>query len=137
MGYDLEPKNKKIAAIQGMIFTWPVILNETGAGYLLDYGDNTANPGTYIYNGSRGPGSPVSNDGFKISAREAWAMAKLFRGYVFVQRSIREEWDKLSNDKKAVILSINKRAEPASEVFLDKVEELADFCEKSEGFTIH
>lgn len=136
MGYDLRPKNKEVPEQRGMIFTWPIILQETGAGYLLGYGDNTSSPGMYVYNGSRGPGSPVSNDGFKVTASEAKVMAKLFRGYVFVKRCIREEWEKKTEEEKAMILAILKNAKPPSEEFLNKVESLIDFCEKSGGFRI-
>ena len=38
MGYDLIPINKGIYSKSGMIFTWPTILEETGAGYLFNYG---------------------------------------------------------------------------------------------------
>lgn len=136
MGYDLIPKNKEADCQSGMIFTWPQILNETGACYLFGYGTNTANPGFYIYNGSRGFGSPVSNDGFKVSPSESKIMAKLFRGYVFVKRAIREEWEKKTPEEKSVILSFDKKAEPPCESFINKVESLANFCEKSGGFRI-
>lgn len=107
MGYDLMPKNKDAGSPRGMAFTWPMILNETGACYLFGYGDNTANPGFYVYNGSRGPGSPVSNDGFKITPSEAKAMAKLFRGYVSVKElSEKNGRKKQKKRKKFFCLSI-------------------------------
>jgi hypothetical protein len=136
MGYDLMPKNKDAGEPSGMIFTWPIILNETGAGYLFGYGQNTIAPGTYVYNGSRGPGSPVSNDGFKVTPSEAKAMAKLFRGYVFVKRAIREEWDKKTEEQQKNILAFDEKATPPKEEFINKVESLAEFCEKSGGFRI-
>ena len=136
MGYDLRPKNKEAGSPSGMLFTWPIILNETGACYLFGYGNNTVNPGTYVYNGSRKPGSPVSNDGFKVTPSEAKAMAKLFRGYVFVKKAIREEWEKMTEEEKKLILSFDTKNEPPSEEFLNKIESLADFCEQSGGFRI-
>ena len=57
MGYDLIPKKKGVDCKSGMIFTWPVILNETGACYLFGYGDHTFSPGKYIYVGSRKEGA--------------------------------------------------------------------------------
>lgn len=36
MGYDLMPKNKEAGSPHGMLFTWPLILNETGC--LLSFG---------------------------------------------------------------------------------------------------
>ena len=128
MGYDLIPKKEGVDSKHGMIFTWPVILNETGACYLFGYGDHTFSPGKYIYDGSRKDGSPVSNDGFEVTKEEACIMARLFRGYVSVKRALKEEWDQLSEREKA---------EPPAEEFLHKIEILADFCEQSKGFNIN
>lgn len=89
-----------------MIFTWPVILNETGACYLFGYGDHTFSPGKYIYVGSRKDGSPVSNDGFEVTKEEACIMARLFRGYVSVKRELKEEWDQLSEQGQIKIKSM-------------------------------
>lgn len=100
MGYDLIPKKEGVASKNGMIFTWPVILQETGAGYLFGYGMNTFDPGRYIYDGSRPDGSPVSNDGFDVSKEDALIMARLFRGYVFVKRGLVEEWNKMPEKEK-------------------------------------
>lgn len=121
-----------------MIFTWPVILNETGACYLFGYGDDTFNAGRYIYDGSRKDGSPVSNDGFEVTKEEALIMARLFRGYVSVKRALREEWDKKTENEQVMLKSLlGNKAEPPAFKFSDKVEELADFCEQSEGFNIY
>ena len=137
MGYDLMPKKKGVDAKSGMVFTWPIILQKTGAGYLFKYGMNTFDPGKYIYDGSRSDGSPVSNDGFEVSREDALIMARLFRGYVFVSRELREEWDKKPEKEKVMIKSLlGDKAEPPAEIFLQKVEALAEFCEQSEGFNI-
>ena len=136
MGYDLRPKNSEAGSPSGMISTWPIILQETGAGYLFGYGPNTVKACYYVYNGKRGPGSPVSNDGFKVSASEAKTMAKLFRGYVFVQRAIRKDYERMSSRDKEINSKFNWYKEPPCEDFLKKVEELAEFCEKSNGFRI-
>lgn len=138
MGYDLLPKNKDIYSKHGMIFTWPVILNETGACYLFGYGDCTFSPGKYIYDGSRKDGSPVSNDGFEVTKEDTIIMARLFRGYVLVKRALREEWDKKPENEQVMIKSVlGKKAAPPSEEFLQKVENLAEFCEQSDGFNIY
>lgn len=137
MGYDLIPKKKGVDCKNGMIFTWPVILNETGACYLFGYGDHTFSPGKYIYVGPRKDGSPVSNDGFEVTKEEACIMARLFRGYVSVKRELKEEWDQLSEQGQIKIKSmLGEKAEPPAEEFLHKIEMLADFCEQSEGFNI-
>lgn len=136
MGYNLIPKNKEAGSPSGMIFSWPLILNMTGACYIFGYGENTINPGFYVYDGNRGPGSPVSNDGFKVSCTEAKMMAKIFRGYVQVKRSILKDWNKLTEEQQRFKLSLTTTSEPPGEVFLDQIESLADFCEKSKGFRI-
>lgn len=137
MGYDLIPKKEGVEAKSGMIFTWPIILDKTGAGYLFGYGINTFDTDQYIYDASRSDGSPVSNDGFDVPKEDALIMARLFRGYVSVKRELREEWDKIPVEKQVMLESIyGKGAVPPSVEFLQKVEALADFFEQSEGFNI-
>lgn len=138
MGYDLIPKKEGVESKSGMIFTWPVILQETGAGYLFGYGENTFKPGYYVYNNSLpNNGSPVSNDGFEVSKEDAIIMARIFRGYVYVKRTLREEWLEKSEDERAMIKDFyGDKVEPPAEVFLQKIESLADFFEQSEGFNI-
>lgn len=137
MRYDLIPKKEGVEAKSGMIFTWPMILEKTGAGYLFRYGINTFDTNRYIYDSSRPDGSPVSNDGFDVSKEDALIMAKLFRGYVSVKLELREEWDKIPVEKQVMLESIyGKGAVPPSVEFLQKIEELADFCEQSEGFKV-
>lgn len=59
MGYDLTAKNKKVEGISIGAFSWPIILQETGAGYVIGYGAGRT-PARYVYqNGNSG--SPVSN----------------------------------------------------------------------------
>lgn len=138
MGYDLIPKKEGVDSKHGMIFTWPIILNETGACYLFGYGDHTFSPGKYIYDGSQKEGSPVSNDGFEVTKEEACIMARLFRRDVFVKRALKEEWDQLSEREQIMIKSmLREKADPPAEEFLHKIEILADFCEQSEGFNIN
>lgn len=132
------PKKEGVDSKSGMIFTWPVILNETGACYLFGYGYFKFDPGKYVYDGSREDGSPVSNDGFEVTQEEARIMARLFRGYVSVKRELREEWNKKPEREQIRIKSLlGDKVEPPAEEFLHKVEMLADFCEQSEGFNIH
>jgi hypothetical protein len=137
MGYSLRSLKKNAYSYELGIFTWPVILNTTGACYLLRYGDNTIKAGQYYYFPNGNSGSPVSNDGYKVLASEAKALSKLFRGYVAVKRAILEDWDKLSEEQQKWYETINKDAKPPCSDFLDKIEKLADFCEQSGGFRIY
>lgn len=135
MGYDLNPKNKKIESISVGAFRWPILLQETGMGYILWYGTGFKS-GTYVYqNGNNG--SPVSNDGYKVTANQAKMMAAIARGYVFVQRHVNQEWDALSPEdfeywEKSQY--VRKKMHEDHLIFLEK---FADFAEKSGGFSIH
>jgi len=86
MGYLLKPKNKKVESINVGAFSWPIILQETGAGYVLGYGAGRA-PASYVYQDGN-KGSPASNDGYKVNGTEAKAMASVLRGYATVQRFV-------------------------------------------------
>ena len=134
MGYTMIPLKKNAYSIDGNIFTWPMALNLTGAGYLLGYGENTISPGQYFYKPRNG--SPVSNDGFKVTATEAKTIAKIFRGYISTKKSIREEFEKLSDLQKEWIRKDRPHDVPPGEEFLDKIEKIAAFCEQSGGFRI-
>lgn len=143
MGYDLISKNKK-AKIQEMkygIFSWPMILQETGMGYILGYGLGMR-PGSYVYQPRGKGGSPVSNDGFLVSATEAKAMARCARGFISVKRFINKEWEELSPEDLASRVSCRNEdgtflyKQKYHEDVLTKLEKFAEFAEQSGGFRI-
>lgn len=136
MAYDLIPTKKEAGKQSISMFVWPEILNTTGACYILAYGTNTAKFGFYVYNGNRGPGSPVTNDGYKVSCSEATMMAKIFKGYVHVKRAILEDWEKLTESEQIDLKRVDKNNQPPCKELLDKIEALAEFCAKSKGFRI-
>lgn len=84
MGYYLKPRNKKVEPIRIGAFSWPIILQITGAGYIIGYGKGKG-PASYVYQ-TGGIGSPVSNDGYSISAFESKAMARAAWGFASVKR---------------------------------------------------
>lgn len=141
MGYDLYANNKKTNSISIGAFSWPFILQETGAGYVLGYGEGRT-PGSYIYQKRGNHGSPVSNDGYKVTSTEAKMMAQVMRGYISVQRFINKEWNELPEDQR----EIQKTAEfsPGKLTYkqgvhedrLKQIEQIAEFLEKSKGFKI-
>jgi hypothetical protein len=142
MGYTLTAR-KKGAAVEEMnvgLFTWPMYLQETGAGYVLGYGEGRS-PGSYVYK-SGGQGSPVSNDGYKVSSREAKMMAAVIRGYISVQKFVNKEWDKLSpEDRERDEVATGYKGKPIyrarfHEDHLSALEKISDFMEQSGGFTI-
>jgi len=141
MGYHLSPKNKKVEAISVGAFSWPIILQETGAGYVIGYGRGRT-PASYVYQEGN-KGSPASNDGYKVSGTEAKMIGTVLRGYVSVQRFVNKEWDAMPPEEKEQGLKITI---PDSgklyrgyvvEERLKQYEKIADFCEQSKGFSIH
>lgn len=142
MGYDLNPKNKKIDSLSVGAFAWPIFLQETGAGYVLGYGVGLK-PGTYVYNNGNN-GSPASNDGYKVTAKQAKMMACVMRGFASVQRFVNSEFEALSPEEKKAIEDSEKNINFKSyyrqrwhEDRLKQIEKIADFFELSGGFSIH
>jgi hypothetical protein len=142
MPYDLKPKNQKIKSISVGAFAWPIFLQETGAGYVLGYGTGLK-PGSYVYNNGNN-GSPVSNDGYKVSAKEAKMLAHVLRGFVTVQRFVNNEFEALSTEERKWIEDSEKNVNLKSyyrarwhEDRMKEIETIADFAENSGGFTIN
>lgn len=136
MSYDLKPRNKNIEELRIGAFTWPIILQDTGMGYILGYGKNIT-PGSYIYQQGNN-GSPVSNDGYKVSSFEAKAMAKIARGYISVKKFINKQYDEMQSNTREQYMNYKDLYEqPISIDFLNIIENFADFAEKSGGFEIH
>ncbi len=140
MSYTLKAKDKTTSSIDIDIFTWPVMLQETGMGYVLRYGA-AKDPGQYVY-AQGNNGSPVSNDGYKVSPFEAKAMAAIARGYIHVNEFINKQWEDLSEEKRSHQQAANVEGRSiyikgSGVEFLNKLKKFADFAEKSKGFTIN
>jgi hypothetical protein len=143
MGYSLIPKKRGVETIDVGGFSWPMHLQETGAGFILGYGEGLA-PATYVYSQGNN-GSPVSNDGYVVTSQESKAMAMCMRGYISVATFVNKQWvEKFPDEKER-----EKMAEfinPATgtrlyktfmgEKRLQELEKIADFCERSGGFKI-
>jgi hypothetical protein len=112
--FDLKAKNEKVPETQFSWFFWRLILEKTGAGYVLGFGFYDDDPGKYVYNEQLGSGSPMSNDGYGVTEFEAECMAACCFGYVHVRRFMEED-----------------------NVLLREIERFAKFAERSEGFTIN
>jgi hypothetical protein len=140
MGMDLIARNRRTGDLHLFHSVWSKILEETGCGYLLGYGKSFT-PGYYVYDSDRG--SPVSNDGMKISASDAAIMSRLCEGYVFVKTFLQEEWDKLSDKEKEYTKGFfNITKDPnypnlETDEFLEKVKQFSDFAKRSGGFKIY
>lgn len=140
MGYDLIANNKEVEGISIGAFSWPIYLQETGMGYVLGYGTGFK-PGSYVYSQGNN-GSPVSNDGYKVTSAEAKMMAKVARGYVAVQRYVNKEWEELTEEHAKECEQSNERHSfkiyrpKMHEDHLKWLEKFADWADKSRGFKI-
>ena len=140
MGYNLIPRNKKIESMSIGAFSWPVMLQDTGMGHILGYGKGVS-PGTYIYSPRGKGGSPVSNDGFKVSSFEAKAMANCAWGYITVKKFINSEYEKMDEEdvktkKTYTFEGIKMYEQPVGDSFLEQLDKFAVFAESSGGFSI-
>lgn len=140
MSYDLIPKNKNVKAISVGAFSWPIILQETGMGYIIGYGEGRA-PATNVYQ-PRKEASPTSNDGYKISSAEAKMMAAVIKGFLSVQRFINKEWQEIpepERQKQKDTMTCGKHLYKGewSEDRLKQIETIGEFFKKSGGFAIH
>lgn len=141
MGYELRATNKNLEELSIGAFSWPIFLQETGMGYILGYGTGFK-PGSYVYNNGNN-GSPVSNDGYKVTSTEAKAMAKVARGYISVQRFVNKEWEQLPPETVKEYEEANNRHSfkiyrpKMHEDHLKWLEKFAEWAEKSKGFTIN
>ena len=122
------------------------MLEETGMGYILGYGENVK-PGTYVYNDGN-KGTPASNDGYKVTSFEAKAMARMARGFISVKRFINKQYGEMDEITRKYFESATFekddgtvvklfRQQITDENFLLKLEKFAEFAEQSRGFTIH
>lgn len=136
MGYDLRPRNKKLKEIYFGISIWKKMLDETGMGYVLNYGKGIEIT-TYIYQAGN-KGSPVSNDGYVVSAEKAKAMANVARGYIFVHGYINKLYQEMSDKDRDIRMNDKKYyTQPVCEYLLKNLLKFAEFAEKSSGFTIN
>ncbi|HAH24960.1 MAG TPA: hypothetical protein DCL77_14600 [Prolixibacteraceae bacterium] len=144
MSYDLVPANKELEEISMGAFSWPIILQETGMGYILGYGAGRT-PATYVFTPAKNGGSPASNDKYKVSATQAKAMAMVARGFISVKEFINKEWQEMTEEDrefKKKFAESWKGNRPlylpeTGQRFLDEVKKFAEFAEKSKGFKIY
>lgn len=138
MGYSLIPTKKELESINVGIFSWPIYLQESGAGYVLGYGAGIR-PATYVYQSGK-KGSPVSNDGYYVTSRQAKTMSVVIDGYLSVQKFMRQEIDSLPEEKVKEMEESNKMFKiynmPIAQKHLDKLEQISKFMKNCGGFKI-
>ena len=136
MGYDLQARNKNIEDHTVGAFTWSIMLQESGAGYIIGYGKGVI-PGTYVYHSENQNGTPNSNDGYKITAKEAKMISYVVYGYVAVCRFNNKTWEGFTEEEKIERKERTMYVQPVDEGWLKKVEKFAEFADKSGGFRIY
>ncbi len=140
MSYDLHASKKDVQSIRVGAFSWPMYLQESGAGYVVGYGAGLR-PATYVYQSGK-KGSPVSNDGYYVTSKEAKIMAVVIDGYLSVQKFMRLEFDALPEEKVKEMEEANTKFSwktynlPIATKHLDKLEEISKFMKESGGFRI-
>ena len=140
MSYDLYPRNKKVKEYHIGGLMWPIMLYETGAGYVIGCGEGRT-PASYVYQTGNN-GSPISNDGYRVASLEAKMMAKVIRGFCSVQRFVNKEWEGIPEPQRTEQLeyiSCGKKLYRGQwhEDRLKQLESFAEFAEASGGFTIN
>lgn len=104
-------------------------------GYILGYG-TALRAASYVYQQGNN-GSPVSNDGYKVTSAQAKMMAAVARGYVSVQRFVNKEWEALPPEEVKSWEQSQYCRKQMHEKHLVFLEKFADFAEGSGGFSIH
>ena len=152
MGYDLQPKNKDAGDFHFGAFSFPVLLEacgylfsaiQSGGRWYCAFGSDERMGDTYPM--------ILSNDGFKVTAKEAKIMARIARNFVTIQRTLPDENTSDGIEGKAEfkrddVLALMQRAmHPTAPPkwptkirtdFTDRFEQFAEWAEKSEGFEI-
>lgn len=144
MGYDLIARKKtaKITEHSIGMFSWPMFLQETGMGYILEYGKSIT-ISQYVYTPAKNGGSPVSNDGYPVSSFQAKAMAAVARGFIKTSRFINKEWESIPEEEAQRMREYKSHDgttlyhQAWHEDRLKQLEKFAEFAEQSGGFTIN
>lgn len=135
MSYDLKPVKKNVEWLRMGAFSWSWLMN-AGVGLVVGQGESK-NPGAYSYIHQEKGGSPLSNDGYKVSSAKAKMMAVVARGIVSKYRFINNEWNELSEEEREKQSKVDWYVKGVREDFLEKAEKFADWAETSGGFRIY
>jgi len=138
MGFDLEPRNKKIDQFHFGAFSWSWMMN-AGVGLVLGYSPSKQ-PAEFTYIPDKKGRCPSYNDGYYVSADLAWAMAQAAIGLTVGQRRINKEWAELEPEEREKQKERNEKLRiykmPVREDFIEIVEKFAVWAQISRGFGI-
>ncbi len=90
----------------------------------------------FVFDDARGPGSPMTNDGYPVTAAEATAAALVARGLAAIYRQAQASHDAMSEERRVDALRDPRTRRPVPEDQLDLLCRFADWAEASGGFKI-
>ncbi len=140
MGYDLIPRNKKLDSFHFGMFSWGWMLDQ-GIGLIIGTG-KAIRPAGYSFIPDKLGRDPNHNDGFRVTAEQARAMALAASGLASVKNFINKEWEDMPEGTQAKMKEGNERFghniynTPVSEDFITKIKAFAEWAYNSQGFAI-
>jgi hypothetical protein len=138
MGFDLKAKRDDVDGFHMGAFSWSWMI-DAGVGLPLCCGRGVE-PASYVYKGDpENPGSPHSNDGFRVTEEQAKAMAQLARWIADYQDTLYEVWMREPEEHRTRVENDHSGLYrlPVRRDFVEKVRRFADWAETSGGFEIH
>lgn len=141
MGYDFRAVKRGVDGFHLGAFSWPWMLDQ-GPGLLLGYGTGLK-PGSYVYkaNGGARGGSPVTNDGYRVGARDAKILARLLRELADVHDHRRRAFDAESEEWRNRVTALSSRDQvyklPVRADFVAQMRGFAEWAERSGGFRVY
>jgi hypothetical protein len=118
-------------------FGW---IMDSGVGLVIGYAPSVE-PAQFTYQYDKNGKCPMYNEGYRVDAEHAKAMAMAAVGLVTTQKYIRNEWDRMSPEEREEKERGNKEwrhlyREPVRDDFIEEAKKFAEFAWESGGFTI-
>lgn len=137
MGFDLRPRNKNLNTFTMGSFSYGWMM-DSPVGWVVGYSKGIT-PTSYIAYVREDGCDLMSNDGGRVSAKEAKQMARMARLLAENQKQLHNHFDKLDEVTKKIYEENkdNRYHLPVRKDFIEKIEAFADFAEKSGGFRVY
>lgn len=136
MGMDLYPRNKAADEFHWGAFGWSWMLSE-GVGLPVGHFAGLG-PGEFIYLDRPDGKSLGYNDGARVSAKEAKDMAKVARWIVAKQRAMHQQLEQRPEHEQEQMREDRHKLYtlPVRKDWIDRLDQFADWAEKSGGFRV-
>lgn len=142
MSFDLRAKNKNVECIHIGAFTWPIMLQSTGMGYIIGCGSGV-HPSENIFTPDKNGYSPFDNDKYFVNSQDAKSMAKLGYGFIKVKEYINNYYEEMEDQDEANKMKKYQMpdgrylyGQETGVKFLRDIKKFCDFAIKSGGFYI-